>query len=218
VLLFPRLAGSQTGLPACLQCPRLKAIQVLGAGVDSLLSDASIPRNIPLLRVIDPLMAERMATWIMWGVINAQVRASGLLQEVNVGTIASTEPLALGDAAGAGRGRPCSLIDNAAPVECSEGPHNCVTYGSGMMCREYGMLKVACPFWLQRKCDDYWRAQQERRWDKDIENYRSVDNSELRVGIMGLGALNSMRYGRVCVGQCHCPMQRRLCGCLCLDS
>ena len=43
---------------------------------------------------------------------------------------------------------------------------------------------------MQRKCDDYWRAQRERRWAKDIENYRSVDNSELRVGIMGLGALN----------------------------
>ncbi|GAB4819814.1 hypothetical protein N2152v2_006860 [Parachlorella kessleri] len=41
----------------------------------------------------------------------------------------------------------------------------------------------------QRKCDDYWRAQQERRWAKDVENYRSVDNSELRVGIMGLGVM-----------------------------
>lgn len=40
---------------------------------------------------------------------------------------------------------------------------------------------------LQRKCDAYYRAQQQRHWAKDIENFRSIDNSELRVGIMGLG-------------------------------
>lgn len=66
--------------PACLpvQCPQLKAVQVMGAGVDSQLEDESLPRELPLLRVIDPLMAERMATWIQWGVINTQVgRALG---------------------------------------------------------------------------------------------------------------------------------------------
>ena len=84
LLLFRGVLGFPTWFPACLQCPRLKAIQVLGAGVDSLLSDASAPRHIPLLRVIDPLMAERMATWIMWGVINAQVWTSGHVQVVVV--------------------------------------------------------------------------------------------------------------------------------------
>lgn len=44
----------------------------MGAGVDSLLSDLTIPRHVPLLRVIDPLMAQRMATWVLWGVINVQ--------------------------------------------------------------------------------------------------------------------------------------------------
>lgn len=40
---------------------------------------------------------------------------------------------------------------------------------------------------LQRKCDAYWEAQRERRWAKEVENFRNIDNSELRVGIMGLG-------------------------------
>jgi phosphoglycerate dehydrogenase-like enzyme len=86
----------------------------MGAGVDSLLRDATLPRHVPLLRVIDPLMSERMATWVLWGVINCQ-----------------------------------------------------------------------------RRCDAYARAQRERRWDKAIENFRSVDNAELRVGVMGLGALRA---------------------------
>lgn len=41
--------------------------------------------------------------------------------------------------------------------------------------------------WLQRKCDAYLAAQQEGRWDKGIEAFRSIDNGELRVGVMGLG-------------------------------
>lgn len=55
-----------------VQCPNLRAIQSMGAGVDSLVADPSLPRHVPLLRVIDPLMSERMATWVTWGVINVQ--------------------------------------------------------------------------------------------------------------------------------------------------
>lgn len=53
--------------PPQSQCPELKAVQVMGAGVDSQLTDPDLPPEIPLLRIIDPLMSERMATWIMWG-------------------------------------------------------------------------------------------------------------------------------------------------------
>ena len=45
----------------------------MGAGVDSMLSDPHFPRHVPLLRVVDPLMSERMATFVLWAVINAQV-------------------------------------------------------------------------------------------------------------------------------------------------
>lgn len=94
------------------QCPNLKAVQSMGAGADSLVGDATIPRGVPLLRVIDPLMSERMATWVLWGVINCQ-----------------------------------------------------------------------------RKCDAYLAAQREARWDKGVEDFRSIDNGELRVGVMGLGVM-----------------------------
>jgi glyoxylate/hydroxypyruvate reductase A len=99
--------------PGILQrCPNLRAIQSMGAGVDSLLQDTTLPRHVPLLRVVDPLMAQRMATWVLWGVIN-----------------------------------------------------------------------------IQRKCDNYWIAQSEGRWDKSVENFRNVDNAELKVGVMGLGVM-----------------------------
>lgn len=31
-----------------------------------------MPEGIPILRIVDPLMAQRMAMWVMWGVINHQ--------------------------------------------------------------------------------------------------------------------------------------------------
>jgi glyoxylate/hydroxypyruvate reductase len=94
------------------QCPNLKALQSMGAGVDSLLSDPTLPRHVPLLRVIDPLMAERMAIWVLWGVIN-----------------------------------------------------------------------------IQRKCDAYLEAQRQSKWDKSIENFKNIDNAELRVGVLGAGVM-----------------------------
>ena len=55
------------------RCPNLKAVQSTGAGVDKMiLIPDYLPRTIPLLRLIDPLMAERMATWVTWAVINIQ--------------------------------------------------------------------------------------------------------------------------------------------------
>jgi glyoxylate/hydroxypyruvate reductase A len=42
---------------------------------------------------------------------------------------------------------------------------------------------------IQRKCDAYWEAQRARRWAKEVENFRNIDNSELRIGVMGLGVM-----------------------------
>ncbi len=53
--------------------PNLKAVQSLGAGVDFIMQDESIMRrDVPLLRIVDPLMAERMATFCVWAVMNFQ--------------------------------------------------------------------------------------------------------------------------------------------------
>ena len=93
----------------------LKAVQSLGAGVDFMMQDESIlRRNVPLLRIVDPLMADRMATFCVWATMN-----------------------------------------------------------------------------FQRKCDEYFRAQLECRWDKSVENYKNIDNHEMRVGVMGLGLMGA---------------------------
>ncbi len=54
------------------------------------------------------------------------------------------------------------------------------------------------PARLQRKCDSYWQAQQAQRWAKDIENFRNIDNGELRVGVMGLGVMGGAVVDVLC--------------------
>lgn len=72
-----RSGATGAALPSIAQCPNLKGIQSMGAGVDHCMHDATLPRHVPLLRVIDPLMSERMATWVLWGVINVQASGGG---------------------------------------------------------------------------------------------------------------------------------------------
>ncbi|GLC48689.1 hypothetical protein PLESTB_000126100 [Pleodorina starrii] len=101
--------------PAVLgKMPSLRAIASLGAGVDHAMRPGLIPPGVDIVRIVDPLMAQRMATWVLWAVIN-----------------------------------------------------------------------------FQRKMDLYGRAQAERRWDKKIENLKPWDNGEVRVGIMGFGAMGA---------------------------
>lgn len=95
------------------QCENLKAVQSLGAGVDFMMEDPDIVnRGVPLMRIVDPLMAERMSTFCVWAVTN-----------------------------------------------------------------------------IQRKCDAYYMAQMESRWDKGVENYKNIDNQEVSIGVMGLGVM-----------------------------
>ncbi len=42
----------------------LTAVQLQGAGVDSVISNPDIPTTVPLLRIADPLMGQRMAMWV----------------------------------------------------------------------------------------------------------------------------------------------------------
>lgn len=44
--------------------PNLLAISSLGAGADALLADPDLPRNIPIARLVDPRMADRMAEYV----------------------------------------------------------------------------------------------------------------------------------------------------------
>ncbi|GIL51512.1 hypothetical protein Vafri_7483 [Volvox africanus] len=52
--------------------PGLRAIASMGAGVDHAIGPGIIPHGVEVVRIVDPLMAQRMATWVMWAVINFQ--------------------------------------------------------------------------------------------------------------------------------------------------
>ncbi len=56
-------AGALRGLPA------LRLIQSLWAGVDTLLADPSVPRQVPLARMVDPALSEAMAQTALWAVL-----------------------------------------------------------------------------------------------------------------------------------------------------
>jgi len=50
--------------------PRLKLIQSLWAGVDRLVADATLPRDVPLARMVDPSMNAAMAETALWAVLS----------------------------------------------------------------------------------------------------------------------------------------------------
>jgi glyoxylate/hydroxypyruvate reductase len=58
------LPGSLRGLP------RLRLIQSLWAGVDALLSDSTIPTEVPIARMVDPALEAAMAESALWAVIS----------------------------------------------------------------------------------------------------------------------------------------------------
>jgi glyoxylate/hydroxypyruvate reductase len=50
--------------------PKLRLIQSLWAGVDRLLSDATLPRDVPLARMVDPAMSQAIAETALWAVLS----------------------------------------------------------------------------------------------------------------------------------------------------
>jgi len=49
--------------------PNLKIILSLGAGVDHILLDPDLPPGVPIIRLVDPAMAETMTEWIVMQVL-----------------------------------------------------------------------------------------------------------------------------------------------------
>ena len=49
--------------------PHVKAIFSLGAGVDHLLSDPDLPAEVPIVRVVDPDLTNRMSEWVLLHVL-----------------------------------------------------------------------------------------------------------------------------------------------------
>ncbi|HEY9065924.1 MAG TPA: glyoxylate/hydroxypyruvate reductase A [Burkholderiaceae bacterium] len=55
---------------ALADLPDLGLVQSLWAGVDKLLADPTVPRNVPLARMVDPAMNEAMAETALWAVLS----------------------------------------------------------------------------------------------------------------------------------------------------
>ena len=56
-------------------CTQLKLIQSLWAGVDRLLADATLPNDVPIARMVDPMMNRAMAETAAWAVLSLHRRA-----------------------------------------------------------------------------------------------------------------------------------------------
>lgn len=52
--------------------PNLKAISSLGAGVDHILQDESLPMDVPVCRVVSPSLVRQMKEYVLAGVLNYQ--------------------------------------------------------------------------------------------------------------------------------------------------
>lgn len=55
---------------ALAELPQLALIQSLWAGVDRLLADPSVPTEVPLARMVDPVMSQAMAQAAVWAVLS----------------------------------------------------------------------------------------------------------------------------------------------------
>ncbi|MFN4090689.1 MAG: 2-hydroxyacid dehydrogenase [Alphaproteobacteria bacterium] len=52
----------------------LKAILCTGAGVDGILADPQLPRDVPIARIVDPWMTTMMAQWVVHAVLRLERR------------------------------------------------------------------------------------------------------------------------------------------------
>jgi glyoxylate/hydroxypyruvate reductase A len=62
-------------------CPNLQVVFNLGAGVDAILSDTTIPPALPIVRIVDPNMTERMSEWVMLQVLIHHRRALRYMEQ-----------------------------------------------------------------------------------------------------------------------------------------
>jgi glyoxylate/hydroxypyruvate reductase A len=74
-LVWRQPPGSLAGLP------NLQAVLVLGAGVDSVLSDPDLPTAVPVVRLIDAGLPGPMAEYALYAVLHFQRRMSDYLEQ-----------------------------------------------------------------------------------------------------------------------------------------
>ena len=74
-LVWRQPPGSLAGLP------NLKSVLVLGAGVDSVLSDPELPVDVPVVRLVDGGLPGPMAEYALYAVLHFQRRMSNYLEQ-----------------------------------------------------------------------------------------------------------------------------------------
>lgn len=65
--------------------PKLRLLQSLAAGVDHLIADPALPRQVPLCRVVDATMAAGMNAYVSWAVVQHHRRMAGYLASAAAG-------------------------------------------------------------------------------------------------------------------------------------
>ena len=78
------------------RCPNLRAIFNLGAGVDALLADSSLPRHVPLVRVANADLTKRMTEYVTLHVLLQHRRQRALDAAQRARTWAAPEQWAAG--------------------------------------------------------------------------------------------------------------------------
>ncbi len=76
--------------------PNLKVISSLGAGVDHLLKDSSIPEHVQLTRVVVPSLADQMSDYVLTAVLNI-IRNSEIYRDQQQESIWKNQPAHLKD-------------------------------------------------------------------------------------------------------------------------
>jgi phosphoglycerate dehydrogenase-like enzyme len=66
-------------------------------------------------------------------------------------------------------------------------PYLCLLQVDPVMAQRMAMWVLWGVINWQRKMDDYWAAQREKRWDQSVEARKNRDNHEVRVGVLGCG-------------------------------
>lgn len=79
------------------QFPKLRAILSLGAGVDSLLEDPTLPDGIPVTRMVDAGMGRQMAEYALYGVMHFHRGMHHYARQQRAGTWVPRPPVAAKD-------------------------------------------------------------------------------------------------------------------------
>ncbi|MGH7095739.1 MAG: NAD(P)-dependent oxidoreductase, partial [Stellaceae bacterium] len=65
--------------------PNLRLIVCLGAGVDALLADPTLPRHVPIVRLVDPYMTDAMSEYVVWQVLRLHRQDLDYLEQQRAG-------------------------------------------------------------------------------------------------------------------------------------